>query len=620
LGLTDAIRREYIYITSIARTLWLLRLVKPGATRSIVDIVEGQARKRPRAIAIYYLDQAMSYAGLEARANRYAHWALSQGIGRGSAVALLMENRPDYICAWLGLFKVGAQVALINTNLQGAALAHSISISGAQHAIVGAELAENFLAAPFEARPVLWIEGRAAVQEPVQWTGESGEGSVATAYGQLGRAAGGKDLSAALNAASSASPGKAARAGVTLKDRAFFIYTSGTTGLPKAANFSHMRMLFMMSGFVGALRPRESDRIYDPLPLYHSTGGVCAVGLAFFSGGALILKRKFSVHEYWSDVHKYGATMFEYIGELCRYLMNAPPSVLERGHKVRVITGNGLRPEIWREFQDRFAIPRIVEFYGATEGNVSMLNYDGTVGAVGRMPDYLEWLLPSRVVRFDVENEMPVRGRGGLCVECGPDEVGETLGGISKRAGREFEGYTNRADSDKKMLRDVFKKGDLWFRTGDLMRRDALGYFYFVDRIGDTFRWKGENVSTGEVGEVLAAVPGILEANVYGVTVPGVDGRAGMASLVVNSDFDLDALPARLKTKLAPYARPIFLRLTPKIDVTGTFKQRKVDLVREGFDPSAIADPLYAFDSGSGKYERLTPERYADFVEGRVKF
>jgi fatty-acyl-CoA synthase len=590
LGLTSALKREAIYISSIARTLWLLRQVKPNATRSIVDIVEEQARRRPRNIAIYYLDQSLSYAQLDARANRYANWALKAGIGSGDAVALLMENRPDYICAWLGLFKVGAQVALINTNLMGASLAHSISISGAKHAIVGAELEQNFRQAPFERAPLLWIEG--------------GQGNLTTA----------------LLASSDVGPGRQARHGVTLKDRAFFIYTSGTTGLPKAANFSHMRMLFMMSGFVGALRPRASDRIYDPLPLYHSTGGVCAVGMAFFRGGALILKRKFSVHEFWDDVHEYGATMFEYIGELCRYLLNAPPSPLERGHKIRAITGNGLRPEIWRQFQDRFAIPRIVEFYGATESNVSMLNYDGTVGAVGRVPEYLEWLLPSRVVSFDVEKEMPVRGPDGLCIECGPQEVGEAVGGLSARAGREFEGYTNRADSDKKMLRDVFRRGDLWFRTGDLMRRDGHGYFYFVDRIGDTFRWKGENVSTGEVGEVLAATRGIREANVYGVTVPGLDGRAGMASLVVDGDFDLDGLAAILKAKLAHYARPIFLRLSPQIDVTGTFKQRKVDLVRQGFDPSAIPDPLYVFDASVGRYERLTPERYRDILDGKVKF
>jgi fatty-acyl-CoA synthase len=589
LSLGRAIRREYVYLTTIARTLWLLRLVKPHATRSIVDIVEAQARKRPRNIAILYLDQAMSYAELDARANRYANWARGQGIGRGACVALLMENRPDYICAWLGIFKAGAQVALINTNLMGAALSHSIAMSGAKHAIVGAELAANFRAAPFEASPVLWTDEE------------------------------GGNLGAALDAASDLSPGKKARAGVTLKDRAFLIYTSGTTGMPKAANFSHMRMLFMMSGFVGALRPRPTDRIYNPLPLYHSTGGVCAVGLAFFAGGALILKRRFSVHDFWNDVHRYGATMFEYIGELCRYLLNAPPSSLERGHKIRAITGNGLRPEIWRQFQSRFAIPRIVEFYGATEGNVSMLNYDGTVGAVGRVPDYLEWLLPSRVLRFDVEKQMPVRGQDGFCIECGPDEAGEAVGGISRRAGREFEGYTNQADSDKKMLHDVFRTGDAWFRTGDLMRRDEHGYFYFVDRIGDTFRWKGENVSTGEVGEVLAAAPGIREANVYGVSVQGAEGRAGMAALVVDGDFNLDALPEWLKARLAPYARPVFLRLSPRIDVTGTFKQRKVDLVREGFDPAAIADPLYYFDADSGRYERLTTLRYGDVVEGRVK-
>ena len=590
MSLTGTLRREYIYITTIVRTLWLLRLVKPNATRNIVDIVEGQARSRPGNAALLYLDQTMTYAQLDARANRYAHWALSAGIGRGDCAALLMENRPDFICAWLGLFKVGAQVALINTNLMGAALAHSIGISGARHAIVGAELAQQFREAPFENRPAEWIEG------------EDG------------------NLSNLLANLPDTSPGKQHRAGITLKERAFYIYTSGTTGMPKAANFSHMRMMFMMSGFVGALRPRESDRVYDPLPLYHSTGGVCAVGIAFFSGAALILKRKFSVHEFWSDIHKYGATMFEYIGELARYLLNAPPSPLDRGHKIRAITGNGLRPEIWRQFQERFAIPRIVEFYGSTEGNVSMLNYDGTVGAVGRVPDYLEWLLPSRVIRFDVESEMPVRGADGLCIECAPDEVGETIGGISTRPGRGFEGYSNKADSDKKILRDVFRRGDAWFRTGDLMRRDAHGYFYFVDRVGDTFRWKGENVSTGEVDAALSAVPGILEANVYGVAVPGMDGRAGMASLVVNGDFALDDLPARLKARLAPYARPIFLRLAPQIVVTGTFKQRKVDLVRDGFDPLTISDPLYFLDPDSGKYARLTPQHHADIVEGKIKF
>jgi len=595
MGLSAAIRREYIYVSSILRTLWLLRPVKPHSTRTIADIVAAQAKKTPDAPAIIHSDGTLSYAGLDARANAYAHWAMREGIRHGSAVALLMENRPDFIAAWLGMFKAGASVALINTNLTGQALAHSIAIAKPKHAIVGDEMRGAFESAVphLENAPRAWWQGATEHEHG--------------------------DLDTALAAMPSSDPGPKARGGLILKDRAFYIYTSGTTGLPKAANFSHMRMLFMMTGFVGALRPTANDRIYDPLPLYHSTGGVCAVGLAFLSGAALIIKRKFSVQEFWDDVHRHQATMFQYVGELCRYLLNAPPSPLDRGHKIRAITGNGLAAAIWPEFQARFGIPRIVEFYGATESNVSMLNYDGTVGAVGRVPEYSEKLLPARVVRIDIETEMPVRGPDGLCIECGPTEVGEAIGGMSRRAGREFEGYTNRADSEKKMLRDVFKKGDVWFRTGDLMRRDEHGYFYFVDRLGDTFRWKGENVATSEVAAVLGRRPGAREVNVYGVAVPGADGRAGMASLVVDDEFDITALADALKARLPSYARPIFLRLSPSIEVTGTFKQRKIDLVREGFDPETINDPVFWLDPATGAYERLTPQRHADIVEGRVK-
>ena len=595
MSLTAAIRREAIYLSHIVRTLLMLARIKPDSKRTIVDIVEAQARATPDAPAIYCLDEVLSYGALDARANAYGHWAIGQGLKRGDCVALLMENRPDFLCCWLGLFKAGLSVALINTNQRGQALAHSVEIAGAKHLIAGIELAscvtdaQSYFAAP----PVCWVQG--GVLAPML------------------------DLDAALAASSTAPVGNAPRQDVTAKDRAFFIYTSGTTGLPKAANFSHMRMLFMMSGFVGALTPNARDRIYNPLPLYHATGGVCAVGLAFLSGGAVILKRKFSLNEFWGDIHKYDATMFAYIGELCRWLLNAPPAPHERDHHIRAITGNGLRPEIWKRFQDRFAIPRIVEFYGATEGNVSMLNYDGTIGAVGRVPVYLQWLLPTRVVRFDVEREMPVRGPDGLCIECGPEEAGEAVGRISMRAGRNFEGYTKAADTKKKILHDVFAKGDAWFRTGDLMRCDEHGYFYFVDRIGDTFRWKGENVATSEVAEALSTIPGIKEANIYGVKVPGADGRAGMAALVVDGSFDIMGFAQRLGGHLAAYARPVFLRLQPQIEVTGTFKQRKVDLVREGFDPSAIADPLYWYDPATGRYERLDAARYSDIAEDRIK-
>jgi fatty-acyl-CoA synthase len=595
MELLDGLQRETTYITSIGRTLFRMRHVKPDSPVTIVDIVEQFARAMPAAPAILFQDRMLTYMELDAEANRYAHWAHGSGIARGEVVALLMENRPEYLIAWLGLLKVGATVAFLNTNLRGMPLAHSIAVAAPRHLVVGAELAESVAEARtlLQAQPTIWVTGAAI--------------------------AGYEDLDAALVAVSAAPAEPAWRQGVVGRDKAFYIFTSGTTGLPKAANISHMRALFMMYGFAGALNAQAHDRMYNVLPLYHSTGGICAVGVALTSGGSVVLKRKFSVHEFWRDCAAYKPTFFQYIGELCRYLLNAPPDPNERAHSLRVITGNGLRPEIWPAFQKRFAIPKIIEFYGATEGNVSMINYDGKIGAVGRIPWYMRNFFAARIVRFDIEREIPIRGPDGFCSECADGEVGEAIGQITDRPGREFDGYTHEGDTAKKILRDVFAAGDSWFRTGDLMKRDAHGYFYFVDRIGDTFRWKGENVATSEVAEALGVVEGVKEANVYGVSVPGQDGRAGMAALVVAADFDPSMLAAKLASNLPAYARPVFLRLLPEMEITGTFKLRKVDLVKDGFDPQTIPNPLYILDSASARYVPLDLARYEEVVSGKLK-
>jgi fatty-acyl-CoA synthase len=584
--------REYKYLSSVARTFWRLRHIKREGTRTFVDVIEEQSDATPKAPAILFLDSVISYRALDEGANRYANWAAGQGIRRGDVVALLLENCADFLMAWIGLIKLGAVVALINTNLKGPPLAHSIAIVRAKLAIVGADLL-----------PALGEVSRTIDPMPTVWTlGGSGT----------------NDLDSALAHASSARPDKSVREGLLAKHNALYIYTSGTTGMPKAANFSHFRMMFMMYGFAGALNTKATDRTYVTLPLYHATGGICAVGMTLTAGGAVIIKRRFSAHEFWDDVRRYRATLFAYVGELCRYLLNCPPDSRDREHQLRGCTGNGLRPEIWPTFQSRFRIPRIVEFYGATEGNVSMLNYDNTVGAVGRLPDYMRRVFPVRLVRFDVAREIPVRGPDGFCIECAPDEVGEAIGAISERPGRTFEGYTASGDTQKKVVRDVFEKGDIWFRTGDLLRRDHLGYFYFVDRIGDTFRWKGENVATSEVAEALSVVPEIQEVNVYGVAIPGCEGRAGMAALVTRNGFD----PATLaeKIQLPEFARPLFLRLRPELEITGTFKLKKADLVHQGFDPQLIADPLYWFDPAAALYKPLTQEAYGDIVSGRIRF
>jgi fatty-acyl-CoA synthase len=339
----------------------------------------------------------------------------------------------------------------------------------------------------------------------------------------------------------------------------------------------------------------------------------------FLGGGSIVVREKFSATGFWDDCARYKPTLFQYIGELCRYLLNSPPHPKERGHSLRVAIGNGLRPEIWPRFRERFNIPHIMEFYGATEGNVGMINYDGQVGAIGRIPAYARQIQKVRLVRYDVEKQEPIRNPDGLCIETADNEAGEAIGKIDQNMARaRFDGYTKKEDTEKKVLRDVFVKGDLWFRTGDLMKRDRHGYFYFVDRTGDSFRWKGENVSTSEVAETISSFHGIEEANVYGVTVPGWEGKAGMAAIVTAKDFDLAAFGAHLEKGLPSYARPVFLRFRQAIAATSTFKQRKVELQKEGFDPSVVTDPLYARND-HGQYEQLTPELFARITEGKVQ-
>jgi fatty-acyl-CoA synthase len=276
---------------------------------------------------------------------------------------------------------------------------------------------------------------------------------------------------------------------------------------------------------------------------------------------------------------------------------------------------------VWLPFQSRFKIPHIVEFYGATEGNVMLFNFDGKPGAVGRIPWFAKKVYERiKFVKFDVETEQPVRGADGFCIECEVDETGEAVGRISDEAGDAFEGYGDRKADEKKILHDVFDPGDSYFRTGDLMRMGKNGYVYFMDRIGDTFRWKGENVATSEVAEALSVFEGVQEANVYGVHVPGADGRAGMAAIVAGPGLDVDKLGEHIKAELPTYARPIFLRLQPEMEITGTFKHRKVDLQKEGFDPGTIADQMFFFDDVAGVYVPLDAKLFEKICSGSMRF
>jgi fatty-acyl-CoA synthase len=551
--------------------------------------------------------ETFSYRELAARANRYARWALELGVAKGDTVCLMMPNRPEYLAVWLGVTRIGGVVALLNTSLEGAALAHCINIVAPKHVIVAAEL----IGAVVSARPRLadqvriWIHGACAP-----------------------RACGIHDdfprVDRAIERQSGAPLSGAELRPVTIADLALHIYTSGTTGLPKAANISHQRLLTWSLWFGGMLDTRPSDRMYDCLPMYHSVGGIVAIGALLVNGGSVLIREKFSARQFWDDVTGFDCTLFQYIGELCRYLVHAPPHPSEAQHRLRIACGNGLRPDVWNAFKDRFRIPQILEFYAATEGNFSLYNAEGEPGAIGRIPPFLARRLPTALIAFDIDEGEPVRDEIGHCIRCAPNQVGEAIGLIApgggkpkEAAGARFEGYTNAQDSRKKILRDVFEPGDAWFRTGDLMRRDERGFFYFVDRIGDTFRWKGENVATSEVSEAMTEFSGVQEANVYGVTVPNTDGRAGMAALVVDAPFDLARFHAHLRARLPDYARPLFLRILPAMEVTATFKHKKSELARAGYDPGLTDDAIY-FDDGS-TFVGLDAALYARIQGGRMR-
>jgi fatty-acyl-CoA synthase len=564
--------------------------------RILPQVIEELAETRGDAPALLSVSECLTYRALAARVNRYARWALEQNLGKGATVCLVMPNRPEYMAIWLGITKVGAVVSLINTNLRGTALAHCFDIVKPQHIIAAAELCDEVRAAlaTMSSRPKTWSHG-----------GDD--------FARIDRA---------IEKLSGERLTEAERRGVTIADRALHIYTSGTTGLPKAANVSHHRLMQWSFWFAGLMNTGPDDRMYDCLPMYHSVGGIVATGAALVRGGSVVIRERFSAHDFWDDVVDWDCTLFQYIGELCRYLVNAPQRPREKQHRLRVCCGNGLRADVWEKFQNRFAIPRILEFYAATEGNVSLYNVEGKIGAIGRVPSFLAHRFPLALLKSDPATNEPAREKNGFCAHCATGEVGEAVGKIhdgAAHAAAPFEGYSNAVESEKKILRNVFERGDAWYRTGDLMRADAGGYFYFVDRIGDTFRWKGENVATSEVAAAITAFPGVTEATVYGVAVPGTEGAAGMAALVVDGKLDLQQFREHLARALPSYARPLFLRIQDRIAVTATFKHQKSDLVRDGFDPAAMADAIYFDDPSQRAYVRLDEPIYERIKAGKVR-
>ncbi len=576
------------------KAIELTSRIEADPCRLFADVVEDWSKRQPGRHALVSESETLSYRALAERINRYARWALSAGIEAGDTVCLVMPTRPDYVAAWLGVTRVGGVVALINTRLVGPSLAHCINVANAGHVILASELADVFEAARphLKRAPKIWVHGS-----------NDGEATVDAALDRLD----GSPLS------------PAERRGVTINDRALLIYTSGTTGLPKAASISHRRILNWGGWFAGLTDASPEDRLYDCLPIYHSVGGIVAPCSMLSAGASVVLSDKFSASTFWHDIVRWDCTLFQYIGELCRYLLKAPPSEVENRHRLRLACGNGLRGDIWEAFQTRFSIPRILEFYAATEGNFSLYNVEGRPGAIGRIPPLLAHRFPAAIVRVDMDAGTPVRNHDGLCIACARGEVGEALGriGTADDGGGRFEGYTDAGETEKKILRDVLAKGDAWFRTGDLMRLDEAGFYIFVDRVGDTFRWKGENVATSEVNEAVADCPGVLEATTYGVEIPGADGRAGMAAVVVDDRFDIDAIPRPSGAPVAGLCVPRRHPLLQRARVHRNLQAKEATARSRGFR-SAVCDRSAIFQRA--EIRRLSAARRGDLCADSGRF
>jgi citronellyl-CoA synthetase len=570
---------------------------KGDTALSMGTVLEHHARKYPNNTAILYEDIRLTHKEFNEAINRYAHYFISQGMKKGDTAIVMLDNRPELLMIIGSMSKIGAVSSLINPNQRGGVLLNSINLTKGRVFIIGEELLEAFE----EIKPELKLTG----DDLVLFVPD--RGLIPTPTGYL-------NLQDEIKNSPSTNPPTVSE--VTLQDPFAYVFTSGTTGLPKASVQTHKRWfggMYLFGKMVMNLKPKDIH--YCSLPFCHTNALNVSWGACASKGTAMAIRRKFSVTNFWNDIRKFNANSFIYIGELCRYLMNQPEIPDDRKNPVKKIVGNGLRPEIWKNFKKRFNIPTVYEFYGAAEGPLifsNLLNLDCTIGCC---------LTPFAIVKYDIDTDEPIRDENGYMQRVSRGESGLLLAVISE--GIPFAGYTDKKETEKKVFRDVFEKGDAWFNFGDMLRNLGFKHAQFVDRLGDTFRWKGENVSTNEVEKIINTLPQVSQSTVYGVIIPGTDGRAGMVSIIPTKsaeDFDLRSLADTVQKALPSYAVPKFVRFKKEFETTGTLKIKKTVLRDEGFDPHRVADPLYVLLPESSEYQPLTVKVFDEILSGKYRF
>ncbi|GLH49552.1 long-chain-acyl-CoA synthetase [Pseudomonas sp. B2021] len=581
----------------VVRGMRAANVTDPGQPCGLGWHFEQAALRNPDGAALLYGDSVISYRDANQRANRLAHHLQAQGIGKGDVVALFIENRPELLLNVLAVAKLGGICAMLNTAQTQGALVHSLTLVNPVAIVVGAEL----------------LGAYAAVREHVQIPAER----TWFVADQPGSAV--PDGYIDLMAASAESPvdNPVSSAQVFFNDPCFYIYTSGTTGLPKAGIMKHGRWTKTAVSFGSiALDMGPQDVLYCTLPLYHATGLCVCWGAAIIGASGFAIRRKFSASQFWDDARKFKATTLGYVGELCRYLLDQPASAQDRDNQVTKMVGNGLRPGVWAQFKQRYGVEHICELYAASDGNIgftNILNFDNTIGFCLQ-----HWAL----VDYAHDTGEPLRGSDGFMVKVPTGGQGLLLARIDDKS--PFDGYTDPEKNRKVVLTDVFEKGDRYFNTGDLVRSIGFGHAQFVDRLGDTYRWKGENVSTTEVENVLLKHPQIAEVVAYGVEIDNTNGRAGMVAITPSeslASLDMRELLQFAHGQLPPYAVPLFLRIKVKMETTGTFKYQKVKLKEQGFDPDKAGnDPVYAWLPGSDSYVPVTGQLLAQIQGGQFRY
>ncbi|XP_041645335.1 very long-chain acyl-CoA synthetase-like [Cheilinus undulatus] len=597
-------RNPYIFydlryaITAIKIGVNMGKFKRKKPLYTVLDSFLDKVSRQPHKKFILFEDTSYTYSQADKESNKVARALTTHAqLKEGDTVAMFLGNEPQFVWVWLALAKLGCIASLLNCNIRSRSLLHCFSCCEAKVLVAGADL-------------------KGAVEEVLPSLKQ--QGVRVFILSEDCDVEGIEPLSDKIQKASDEPLSPHLRANIDFKSRALYIYTSGTTGLPKAAVINHER-LWMATFFQSMAGVGADDIVYIYLPLYHSAGLLMGLCGSIEKGLTVVLRRKFSASQFWNDCRKYNVTVIQYIGEIMRYLCSTPKRDNDRDHKVRLAMGNGIRADTWVEFLQRFGDIRICEVYGATEGNVGFVNYVGKVGAIGKEHFLHKMSCKYALIRYDTEKEEPVKDSRGFCIEVPRGETGLLVAKIGSTA--PFSGYAkNQQQTEKKKLKDVFVKGDLYFNSGDLLRIDDEGFVYFQDRIGDTFRWKGENVATTEVADHLLVVECIEEANVYGVKVPGHEGRIGMAALRLkeNMDFDGKATYQQVKHYLPSYARPRFIRIQNALELTGTFKQMKVKLAEEGFNPAVIKDPMFYLEDNKG-YVPMTQEMFDAIAEGRTR-